>query len=439
MQLKKTKNISKALAMAACGLLSAQSTITYAADTQVSNQVNDQEWQFDAALMYYGETGRVTALEGIVNAEKKFGDTSTLETKLVWDSLTGSSASGAVAQNELQTFTRPSGNGEYTIAPGDTPLDDTFQDTRVQLSANWTEVLSPIWTVNGGVYGSKEYDYFSIGLNGGVQRSFNQDNTTLFLGSSYSLDQISPVGDKPIPFAEMVLRKDYISEDTFKQAFNATRGKDTDDKYTADLLLGLTQIINKNWLVQANYGFSSVDGYLTDPYKILSEVDASGTTQGYRYEKRPDSRQKHSAYLATKGAIGNDILDASYRFTTDDWGIDSHTLETHYRHYFSKGFYGQIHLRYYMQSAADFYQPFLVLGATPPKFASADYRIGELNDYTIGIKFGHNLSNGHKISYRLEYLEQTPKNNGVASFGQLSQFDLYPKVKAIIAQVSYSF
>ncbi|MFS1437783.1 DUF3570 domain-containing protein [Shewanella sp. 10N.286.48.A6] len=426
------QSIASALAMASCSLLSQQ------ASAQEPVPAND-DWKVDAAIMYYGEQDRVQAVEAIGNVQKAFGEDSLLDMKIVVDSLTGASASGAVAQSISQTFTRPSGKGEYTVAPGETPLDDTFQDTRVQLSANWQEILNPDWTVNLGVYGSKEYDYLSLGLNAGVERSFNKNNTTLALSGAYTNDTVDPVGGRPVALSEMVFRGDYDGDDAFQAAFDATRLDADDTKQTADVMLGVTQILNRNWLMQANYGFSSVSGYMTDPYKILSMVDGNGESHGYRYENRPDSRTKHSVFLLAKGALDSGVIDFSYRYNTDDWDIQAHTLETHYRYYFTPSLYGQLHLRYYQQQAAEFYQPFLRTEAALPEYASADYRIGDMSAYTVGLKFGHRLSGGHELSYRIEYYQQNPENNGTDIPGELNNQDLFPSVKAIVAQISYSF
>ncbi len=40
-----------------------------------------------------------------------------------------------MVQQQSQTLTRPSGNGEYQIAAGEQVLDDSFDDKRLQLSA----------------------------------------------------------------------------------------------------------------------------------------------------------------------------------------------------------------------------------------------------------------------------------------------------------------
>ncbi|GGQ13668.1 DUF3570 domain-containing protein [Shewanella litoralis] len=431
MQLTSKQSIASALAIASCSLIGQANAV----ETVPAND----DWKVDAAIMYYGEQERVQAVEAIGNVQKAFGDTSLLDMKVVVDSLTGSSASGAVAQGESQTFTRPSGKGEYTVGAGDTPLDDTFHDTRVQLSANWQEVFNQDWTGNVGVYGSNEFDYLSMGLNAGLERSFNKNNTTLALSGAFTQDVVDPVGGRPVAFSEMVYRANYNSDAEYQAAFDQTRLSGDDTKQTSDVMLGVTQILNRNWLMQANYGLSSVSGYMNDPYKILSEVDSNGITQGYRYENRPDSRLKHSVYVMTKGALDSGVVDFSYRYSTDDWDITSHTLETHYRYYFSPSFYGQLHLRYYQQQAAEFYQPFLMAGDTLPDYASADYRIGDMTAYTIGLKFGQRLSGGHEMTYRLEYYQQNPENNGTDIPGQLQNYDLFPSVKAIVAQVSYSF
>ncbi|MCD8559217.1 MAG: DUF3570 domain-containing protein [Shewanella xiamenensis] len=432
-QLKpQTKQIASALALASCGLFASNGHAT-----ELAKNIDD--WKVDAALMYYGEQDRVQAIEAIGTAQKNFGDDSVLDLKLVVDSLTGASASGAVAQSNSQTFTRPSGNGQYTVAAGETPLDDTFHDTRVQANANWSQVLNPDWKVNGGVYASKEFDYMSMGINAGVERGFNKDNTTLFLGTSYSFDVVDPVGGRPVALSTMAIRDNFTSDEAYRSAFDATRQTSSDNKQTADLMLGITQILNQRWLLQANYGLSSVSGYLTDPYKVLSVVDNNGTTENIVYENRPDSRLKHSFYMMTKGALDSGVVDFSYRYTTDDWDLTSHTLETHYRYYFSGSFYGQLHLRYYQQAAVNFYQPFLMAESPLPEFASADYRIGDMSAYTVGVKFGHRLSGGHEMTYRLEYYQQDPKNNGTELPGQLQNYDLFPTQKAITAQFSYSF
>src|SRR5690606_33452379 len=112
----------------------------------------------------------------------------------------------------------------------------------------------------------------------------------------------------------------------------------------------------------------------------------------------------------------------------DDWDITSHTLETRWRLPFGDSHFIEPHLRFYQQSEAEFYTPFLLDTETLPEYASADYRIGKLNAYTLGLKYGRQLANGHEFGVRFEYYSQAPQDVGKDAPGQLQEMDLYPKV-----------
>ena len=191
----------------------------------------------------------------------------------------------------------------------------------------------------------------------------------------------------------------------------------SDSKDVLDLLLGFTQVLNRTTVLRVNYSYSDSSGYLNDPYKILSVVDPlTGDTltrapvgQGpdgvYLFESRPDSRAKHSLYAEVKHAFGKPVLHFAYRFMTDDWGIDSHTGEVRLRWPLGDG-YIEPQLRYYTQSAADFYRASLVSGAALPRYASADFRLGDFDATTVGMKYGHGTASGNEWSIRAEYYQQ---------------------------------
>jgi hypothetical protein len=46
----------------------------------------------------------------------------------------------------------------------------------------------------------------------------------------------------------------------------------------------------------------------------------------YLYESRPETRDKQSVYALLKRNMGGNVLDVSYRYMTDDWGVDSQTV-----------------------------------------------------------------------------------------------------------------
>ncbi|MFT5813673.1 MAG: hypothetical protein ACI9VT_001426 [Psychroserpens sp.] len=437
-------NIKAALTIATSALLGTVTAISNAADdsTTVTKVQLESAWDFESAFLYYSEGDRVSAGEAIISARKTFENDEVVNLKLTIDSLTGASANGGAAQPNVQTFTRPSGKGSYQTKASKTPLDDTFKDTRVQLNAQWTQPLAVNYTGSAGVHISKEYDYLSLGINGNLAYDFNQKNSTFSAGLSYFQDYFEPEGGIPLAFASMPLAygNDSGTDNSVNKAgFDATRRTDSDDKTTADIMLGFTQVINRRMVMQFNYSYAKVDGYLNDPFKVLSLVNSEGVAQDYLYENRPDTRVKQSLFTQTKYHFEQNVIDVSYRYMWDDWEINSHTIDTRLRIPLSSSSYIEPHLRFYQQSAAEFYQPFLAQATSTPEFASADYRIGEMSAYTVGLKYGMKLSNGNDLSFRLEYYRQDPKNSGHLAPNALANVDLYESVDAIIAQVSYSF
>lgn len=433
------KKIAPALAAASCSLLGISDAIA---------QEDNGEWKFDVATLIYAEPdSRVTAAEPVFNATKTYTDGETLNVKLVFDTLTGASPNGATPSDTAQTFTRPSGNGQYTADANESPLDDTFKDTRGALSGSWTAPINRDWEYTVGAYGSKEYDYLSLGLNGGLKHYFNQKNTALNFGLAFSADAIEPEGGNPVGLARMA------TPDTasFDSDYDASRADNSDNKTIIDAMFGVTQVINTKTIMQFNYGLSLSDGYLNDPFKVLSVIDTTaganyggnyqdGGNNVYLYESRPDSRMKHTLFWQTKYALDNgDVIDGSYRFMLDDWGISSHTLDFRYRWQLGES-YLEPHLRYYMQSEADFYKRYLTSDeytANSIKEASSDERLSDMSAYTVGLKYGYKLSKTKEFNVRAEYYMQS--HSGDNGFGKLASQDLYPDSNAIIFQVSYSF
>ncbi|NIA27162.1 MAG: DUF3570 domain-containing protein, partial [Desulfobulbaceae bacterium] len=170
----KTKlSITGALAAATCTLLG----------SGIPEPVQAQEepgWDFNTALLYYGEdNNRVQDLSLNLLARRTFVDDKFLSLGLTIDALTGASPNGALPQSRVQTFTRPSGKKTYTTPAGDLPVDDTFRDTRVALTANWQKPLGRLYRFNVGASASAEIDYIHAGLNAKIARDFNQRNTTV--------------------------------------------------------------------------------------------------------------------------------------------------------------------------------------------------------------------------------------------------------------------
>jgi hypothetical protein len=313
--------------------------------------------------------------------------------------------------------------------PGDMPLDDTFRDTRIAANGTWKMPVGRLSILTLGGNFSKEYDFTSMGASTQLTRDFNQKNTTLLFGLAVEADSIDPVGGKSIPFAPMGT-----------PGGTQPRQGASDSKSVLDAMMGVTQVVNRRTLMQVNYSLSRASGYLNDPYKILSRVDpVTGSTLDYLYENRPDSRTKHALYWLTRYHLNRDVVSGSYRYFFDDWGIKSHTVDLTYNWKYTENKYLEPHLRFYSQSEADFYRLHLLNGDPIPQEASADYRLAAFNGLTYGLKWGWDLPKGRAFILRLEYYNSIGDSSPNEAIGFQQGLDLYPDLKALIAQVQYRF
>lgn len=427
------QSLAIVLAAATCSLLGP-------IDASAADNEEDR-WSFDSAVLYYGENdNRVQDISAAVFATRDFDDERKLGLSLTVDTLTGASASGAIALDGPQTFTSPSGKKTYTTSPGDVPLDDTFLDTRVAVTASWNQPLARLYSFSAGVGFSTEYDYRHIGANLSLARDFNKRNTTVFVGVAWSQDDIDPVGGAPIPLSQMLDVGDHSNK------------AGTDSKDVLDLLVGVTQVLGRNTVLRVNYSLSDSSGYLSDPYKIVSVVDpltgdtvlhtpptGVGPTGTYLYESRPDSRLKHSLYSELKHAFGIPVLHVAYRFMTDDWGIDSHTADVRLRWPVGEAYFVEPQLRYYMQNEADFYRSSLRADEPLPDYASADFRLGSFDAVTVGVKFGGATRSGNEWSTRIEYYMQSGEIPSGQIIGNQARREQYPDLNAVIVQFGYKF
>lgn len=139
-----------------------------------SGQTAEPGWEFDSSTLVYSETdGRVQAVEPKLRATRYGQDGQILTGAVTVDVLTGASPNGAAPASTPQTFSRPSGNGQYSAAPGETPLDDTFKDTRVALDGAYTLPLGTRNSLTMSANASNEYDYSSFGGGATFTREFN--------------------------------------------------------------------------------------------------------------------------------------------------------------------------------------------------------------------------------------------------------------------------
>ena len=403
------------LSAAACLLLAAHAGAASAEPANI-------KWQFDGAGLAYGEQGRAYVVEPTARITRLFAGGQTLSATLGIDVVTGASPTGALASTEIHTTTTPSGNIRSEQA-GAIPTDQ-FQDIRTSLDLQWTRPYGDRLTTTVGSHFSREKDYRSLGGSGKLSISFMNGLTTLNLGGSYDGDAVTPSGGRRAPFTDGTV----------------ITGTGANPKRAVTGLVGLSRVLSRRLMMAVDISHTRENGYLTEPYKVLSVVDAqSGSPVGQLTEHRPDTRGRSDVLVSSVYHGQTDILYLSGRYYWDDWGVNSRTLDFKYRHALERQRYVEPHVRYYFQSRANFFRYSLVDGDPLPEYASADYRLGSLHTITLGGTYGFRIPNSPgEWAVRAEFLQQWGEGHPPEAIGNQRKVDLSPPLSIGSVVVLYS-
>jgi hypothetical protein len=166
------------------------------------------------------------------------------------------------------------------------------------------------------------------------------------------------------------------NNDVFRNVKDADGHKANDPAFhqtlqTKDYSVGVSQIITKNLILSGQYEVITDEGWTNSPYRSV-RFFIGPDQQG----SQPEIYPKY--FLPYRAA-----LDGMYRFYSDTWGVIGHTAELGYTHPLDNPHFGgnwifEGRVRYYTQTAANFYQDI---------FPYADYsnfmaRDKELSTYT---------------------------------------------------------
>ncbi|KNZ33944.1 MAG: hypothetical protein AD742_03805 [Methylibium sp. NZG] len=229
-----------------------------------------------------------------------------------------------------------------------------------------------------GVSHSTENDYVSTAVSLGGSWSTADNNTTWNIGVGSSDDVIKPTSG----------------------AVNNPPG--TQRKRSTEMLVGLTQVLSKNDIVQANFTFTTGEGFYSDPYKLLDE--------------RPEARKQAAGLLRWNHHFEDDgsTLRSGYRYYRDSYGIKAHQLQFEWAKPLGDSFMVSPSVRYYTQNAARFYiDPVLdangqiVIPTTAPAgLKSGDQRLSSFGAVTVGLKADYKLTPDFSVDGKLEAYEQ---------------------------------
>lgn len=222
-------------------------------------------------------------------------------------------------------------------------------------------------SVSGAI--SDEQDFLSRAAAATVQLFSDDRNRTWTLGIAGTSDRLSSVDNAALQ----------------------------EKRNSVDLMIGITQALSPNAIVQSNLTYYSGHGYYSDPYKAL--------------DTRPGTRRvtawltRYNQYLPAADAT----LKLGYRLLFDSFGGNSNMVEAAWAQGLPYGFTVTPLLRYYTQSAASFYfNPPFPRGFVEGQSYSADTRLAAFGAVTAGVTVGKVLWDGWRIALRADYYRQNP-------------------------------
>ena len=241
-----------------------------------------------------------------------------------------------------------------------------------KLGYQWDEAALDI---GGGI--SIEDDYESSWGNINGRWDFNQKLTTLNAGLSYTNSNTHATVDHDA--SPYIIRDEaYDPVEVIDDEWLGNPQIITGTRQDWSTSLGLTQILNKDALMEASLGYTRSTGYMANPYKTVAiafidpltqqdqcsvaDIGLLCATLNSLFEQRPDERNQWTGNLRYVQHINatDAALHFGYRIFSDDWGITSHTFEADWAQPLGSGWTVTPRIRYYSQDAADFYTPYLV-------------------------------------------------------------------------------
>lgn len=249
-------------------------------------------------------------------------------------------------------------------------------------------------------------------LNIGYVSENDFRSTYVSTGSSHTFNRRSSTIEWNIGVAE-----DYI-EPIDPNFFITIPRPEKENKRSISGLLGFTQIINKNTVINTRFSHSYYDGFLSDPY---TQAEVEGLRVA---DSRPSKKSQLAWNVSARRFINsvNGALQTDYRYYYNDWGVESHTLDIGWHQ--NVGSYLQIKpaIRYYSQSEALFYAPFYTQTRVDG-FYSSDYRLSEFDALSFKLNISTTINiNTIRIPFTFSYenYKSTGNNPGLIDFELIS-------------------
>jgi hypothetical protein len=241
-----------------------------------------------------------------------------------------------------------------------------YKEERKQKSLGF-EYLRGKSTYSAGFIDSKESDYVADTAFFSVSQDMFGDLTTVTMGYKRGWN------------------------DVFRNVKNADGSKTRDPTFadqvdTRGYSLGLTQILTRDLISSLNLEVITDEGYLNSPYRLVRYF-SSDEPRGFALQPEIYPRTHTSTatavrlkyYLPYRAAV-----EGNYRYFTDTWGVQSSTLDLVYTHPAYRRWVFDGRVRFYTQTAADFYSD-IFQRRDFSNFMARDKELASYKSYTVGV------------------------------------------------------
>jgi hypothetical protein len=374
--------------------------------------------EVDFLLSYYKQDGGMSAVSGGIGSEELTDIASNIVVAMPLNDdavLTvdlGISAYSSASSSNINPFDN---GGKPT--PWQASSGASQSDQLKSVTANYahsSDSRNFIW--NADVSFSSEYDYTSVGFGGGVAYLFNDKNSEIsFKGNAY-LDQWRPIYPKELN--DFVIYGantnngtifDQNGKVTSSYAPTAFQTISSVNRNSYSASVGFSQVFSKKLQVSFFFDILQQQGLLSTPYHRIyfadkanyyigqpeyipnyeSESNAGVYKLADDIERLPDSRFKLPIGARLNYYINERfVLRTYYRYYSDNWDIQSHTVNVELPVKVSDRFTVFPMYRFYTQTQSKYYAPYETHLSTEKYYTSdADLSTFDANQYGFGVNY----------------------------------------------------
>lgn len=338
--------------------------------TKDSSSYKSRKLSFEEANLvssYYKQDGNNSAVTGGSGTEKLTDIANSIDVKFYkWDQ-----------KDRKHNFDVEVGIDHYSSASSDKVDPNTISsassaDTRIYPSVNWSmENEKKGSTIGAGLSLSSEFDYTSFGINLSFSQKTKNRNGEFTARAQAYLDKLKYIEPIEIRIANGGTGNEE-ENDYASRSRNSFSGS-----------LSYSQIINQRLQIMFIADLVMQQGFLGLPFHRVYFNNSA-----VKIENLPDKRMKIPLGFRANYFLGDKfVLRSFYRYYSDDWGINGHTVQLESVVKINPFFSLTPFYRYYTQTAADYFSPINIHKLTDQYYTS-NYDLSKFNSnfYGAGIR-----------------------------------------------------